>query len=235
MIPSKHARSLYFTPRTPWGRYPQNRPAQSQNYLRASQDQPAVPSPDEKHKLWGTEQQGLGAQMATSKAEWRNGAERTLDKRSVPRDLSSQIVPQVAAGTYDKLAMVPPSAPPTAQNPQLPQSDAGPLSSSNLQKAQQATLHQWRFATPATFGNGKPDQHVEGSISAEGEGGLRPGSIEGEMGFSLPKAMYTGPTDYIKRGPPPPTKTKSGRSLKVIDKRVAPLNQDPEDYPPKDE
>jgi hypothetical protein len=42
MNPSKHARSLYFTPRTPWGRYPQNRPAQSQNYLRASQDAPNV-------------------------------------------------------------------------------------------------------------------------------------------------------------------------------------------------
>jgi hypothetical protein len=39
MIPSKHSRSLYFTPRTPWGRYPQNRPGQ--NYLRASQDKPA--------------------------------------------------------------------------------------------------------------------------------------------------------------------------------------------------
>ena len=153
MNPSKHSRSLYFTPRTPWGRFPQNRPGQSQNYLRASQDAPAVPSPDEKHKLWGTEQQGLGAQMATSKSEWRNGSERTLDRLGVPRELSGQITPQKAAGTYDKLAMFPPSAPPppALQNPQPPQSNEGPLSRTNLEKAQQATLHQWRFADPVAY------------------------------------------------------------------------------------
>jgi hypothetical protein len=54
MIPSKHARSLYFTPRTPWGRYPQNRPAQSPNYLRASQDKPLDSS--------GKNTQGQGGQ-----------------------------------------------------------------------------------------------------------------------------------------------------------------------------
>jgi hypothetical protein len=43
MNPSKHARSLYFTPRTPWGRLPQNRPGQSPNYLRASEDAPLPP------------------------------------------------------------------------------------------------------------------------------------------------------------------------------------------------
>ena len=43
MPPSKHSSSLYFTPRTPWGRLPQNRPGQSQNYLRASEDAPLQP------------------------------------------------------------------------------------------------------------------------------------------------------------------------------------------------
>ena len=41
MNPSKHSRSLWFTPRTPWGRLPQNRPGQ--NYLRASEDAPVQP------------------------------------------------------------------------------------------------------------------------------------------------------------------------------------------------
>ncbi len=122
MKPPDYSRSLYFTPRTPWGRRPQKRPGQGPNYLRASEDKPAVPSPDEKHKLWGTEQQGLGAQMATSKSGWRNGSERTLDRLGVPRELSGEITPQKAAGTYDKLAMFPPSAPPAPQpsQPQVP-------------------------------------------------------------------------------------------------------------------
>jgi hypothetical protein len=58
MNPSKHARSLYFTPRTPWGRLPQNRPAQSQNYLRASQDAPVKRDPS------GKDMQGLAGGMA---------------------------------------------------------------------------------------------------------------------------------------------------------------------------
>jgi hypothetical protein len=62
MIPSKHARSLYFTPRTPWGRLPQNRPAQNQNYLRASETAPT--DPNKKPDLSGKELQGLAGGMA---------------------------------------------------------------------------------------------------------------------------------------------------------------------------
>ncbi len=81
--------------------------------------------------------------MATSKAEWRNGAERTLDKRSVPRDLSSQIVPQVAAGTYDKLAMVPHTDPRGYQVPPQPK----PLDPADWAKA-----HMWaQMANPAQY------------------------------------------------------------------------------------
>ncbi len=42
MKPPDYSRSLYFTPRTPWGRRPQKRPGQSPNYLRASEDKPGV-------------------------------------------------------------------------------------------------------------------------------------------------------------------------------------------------
>ncbi len=42
MNPSQNPRSLFFTPRTPWGRFPQKRA--SQNYLRASEDVPVPPA-----------------------------------------------------------------------------------------------------------------------------------------------------------------------------------------------
>ncbi len=56
MNPSKHSRSLYFTPRTPWGRLPQNRPGQSQNYLRASENENdrELPEDDKKGIFKGT-------------------------------------------------------------------------------------------------------------------------------------------------------------------------------------
>ena len=60
MIPSKHARSLWFTPRTPWGRYPQNRPGQ--NYLRAYGRAPAEPY--KKRGPSGKDMQGIVGQMA---------------------------------------------------------------------------------------------------------------------------------------------------------------------------
>ncbi len=62
MIPSKHARSLYFTPRTPWGRLPQNRPGQSQNYLRASETAPA--NSGKKLDPASPAMQGIGGQTA---------------------------------------------------------------------------------------------------------------------------------------------------------------------------
>ncbi len=43
MKPPDYSRGLYFTPRTPWGRRPQNRPGQNPNYLRASEDAPLQP------------------------------------------------------------------------------------------------------------------------------------------------------------------------------------------------
>ena len=93
----------------------------------------------------------------------------------------------------------------------------------------------WRYSEPVTYRNSEPDTHVDGTISAEANGRFKEGSIEGEVGVSLPRSMYTGPADYIPRGTPPPKKKPSGKPLKVIDKRVAPLYQDPENYPHKQE
>ncbi len=50
MNPSKHSRSLWFTPRTSWGRLPQNRPGQNQNYLRASENENDRELPEEDKK-----------------------------------------------------------------------------------------------------------------------------------------------------------------------------------------
>ena len=61
-------------PRTPWGRLPQNRPGQSQNYLRASEN----------------EKRGLSAQPTEF--------ERSMDKNNVPRSLQSMPTP----GASDK-------------------------------------------------------------------------------------------------------------------------------------
>ena len=115
MIPSKYANALYFTPRTPWGTRVQRRALRS--HMQASETIP-LPAPDEKHKLWGKELQGVGAGMATSKFAGSGGFTRTLDSVGVPRDLSSQITPQRASETNNHLAMFPASAPPTSQNSQ---------------------------------------------------------------------------------------------------------------------
>ncbi len=89
MNPSKHARSLYFTPRTPWGRLPQNRPGQSQNYLRASQDAPA--NSDKKLDPSGKDMQGLAGGMASNQFGGSGGSERSMDKNGVPLGLRSQL------------------------------------------------------------------------------------------------------------------------------------------------
>ncbi len=91
MIPSKHARSLYFTPRTPWGRLPQNRPGQSQNYLRASQDKPLDPS--------SKTMQGFAGQIAGNQFSEVPGAPTRpwgTGQGAPPRALSSQTTPERA-------------------------------------------------------------------------------------------------------------------------------------------
>ncbi len=66
MIPSKYANALYFTPRTPWGTRVQRRVLRS--HMQASETIP-LPAPDEKHKLWGKELQGVGAEKV-ARHEW---------------------------------------------------------------------------------------------------------------------------------------------------------------------
>ena len=146
--------------------------------MQASEDAPNVPSPDEKHKLWGKEQQGLGAQMATSKSEWRNGSERTMDRLGVPRDLSSQITPQRAAGTYDKLAMFPPSAQPLQPQAPAPQhltaqgstlSIQQPGINSNAVAFPTEEKTGWGFGGGLSYGRERPKN---GPIDAYAEIGL---------------------------------------------------------------
>ncbi len=64
MAPSKPTRSLFFTARTPWGRYPQHRTGQ--NYLRASEDKPLDPA--------SKSMQGLGGQMAPNQLSGSQGS-----------------------------------------------------------------------------------------------------------------------------------------------------------------
>jgi hypothetical protein len=70
MIPSKYARSLCFTPRTPSGRHPQNRTGQ--NYLRASDVAPA--NTDKKRDPSGKDMQGFAGQMASNQFGGSQGA-----------------------------------------------------------------------------------------------------------------------------------------------------------------
>jgi len=109
---SKKPGYLFFTPRTPWG----TRAGQQsfRQHQRASED--ARADADEKHLLWGKEQQGLGAQMATDKSQWRNGAERTLDKQGVPRNLSGQAAPGMSKTPQGLAGQIPP---PDSQMPPL--------------------------------------------------------------------------------------------------------------------
>jgi hypothetical protein len=114
MNPSLKTTGLFLTPRGPYGR---RLPERARKHMHGSDTVP-LNGPDEKHKLWGNELQGLGAQTATSKFEGSGGVQRTMDRLGVPRDLSGQITPQRARGTYDTLAKIPPFASPSSQGPQ---------------------------------------------------------------------------------------------------------------------
>jgi len=201
---------LFFTPRTPWG----TRAGQQsfRQHQRASED--ARADADEKHLLWGKEHQGLGAQMATDKSQWRNGAERTLDKQGVPRSLSGQLPasPSTSPAWQVPHSNVQPCQPQPAARPpsEITKTVAAPANPATAQQMRQAGAAYW--ITPqekkGLFGG-----HLRGSA---GYGRDRPktepteGTIEGGY-YSNPglqdqleyDAAKDAPTSTSGTGAPP--------------------------------
>ncbi len=82
MNPSQKPRSLCFTPRTPWGRYPQHRTGQ--NYLRASEDEQPDISPKEYLDRAGVPR-SLSGQTTPERVEEIQDESIRLPSYSMPR------------------------------------------------------------------------------------------------------------------------------------------------------
>lgn len=115
MNPHSKPRPLIFTPRSPWGRLPQKRTAQS--HMRASEDKKPDPS--------GKNMQGLSGQpVEPGRVRTRQGSSgmdlyedqksylRKADDNGVPSSLQSQITPERASEILNPSPQPPLSARP---------------------------------------------------------------------------------------------------------------------------
>ena len=156
-------------------------------------------------------------------------------RRGAPKELAAQITPNSAGGEDNKKWQTPDTG--KVQHEQKMQQ--WEQQAREAQRPKPHVLdpriqHYLEHGSPSTAQNSvsfekeKPNQHVEGTISAEGSGGLRLDSIEGDVGVSLPRTMNTAFDPFV-RGTPPPTKKPSGAPLQTIDKRVPQYYKDPEE------